>query len=31
MKFSAMDSEPRRSYAVTGRYNNDATVTASKG
>jgi len=31
MKFSFMDSIPRRSYAVTGRYNNDATVTASKG
>ena len=31
MKFSTMDSEPCCSYAVTGRYNNDATVTASKG
>lgn len=31
MKFSRMDSEPKRSYAVTGRYNNDATVTTSRG
>jgi len=31
MKFSRMDATPRRSYAVTGRYNGDATVTASKG
>jgi dCTP deaminase len=31
MKFSRMDATPRRSYAVTGRYNGDATVAASKG
>jgi dCTP deaminase len=31
MKFSRMDATPRRSYAVTGRYNGDATVTVSKG
>ena len=31
MKFSRMDAVPLRSYAVTGRYNGDANVTASKG
>ncbi len=31
MKFSRMDATPLACYAVTGRYNGDATVTASKG
>jgi dCTP deaminase len=29
--FTRMESAPRRSYAVTGRYNGDATVQGSKG
>ena len=29
--FYRMDHAPERSYAVTGRYNGDSTVTASKG
>jgi len=31
MKFSRMDAEPKRSYAITGRYNNNTSVTPSKG
>ena len=31
MKFELMDAVPLRSYAETGRYNNDATVQGSKG
>jgi dCTP deaminase len=31
MKFEYMDALPVRSYAETGRYNNDATVQESKG
>jgi len=31
MKFMKMDSTPLASYAQTGRYNGDATVTASRG
>jgi dCTP deaminase len=31
MKFLAMDARPLASYAVTGRYNADQTVTASRG
>lgn len=31
MVFHKMDSIPARSYAVTGRYNQDLAVTASKG
>jgi len=31
MKFSTMDAEPVESYAITGRYNNDTSVTPSKG
>lgn len=31
MIFIRMSASPERSYAVTGRYNSDATVTASKG
>jgi len=31
MKFLTMDATPLASYAVTGRYNNDSTVTASRG
>jgi dCTP deaminase len=31
MKFEFMDARPVRSYAVTGRYNNDTTVQESKG
>jgi dCTP deaminase len=31
MKFCLMHSEPERTYAVTGKYNNNACVTASKG
>jgi len=31
MKFEFMDAIPHRSYAVTGRYNNDATVQGSRG
>lgn len=31
MVFHRMGQAPERSYAVTGRYNNDTTVTASKG
>jgi dCTP deaminase len=31
MKFLTMDARPLASYAVTGRYNADTTVTASRG
>lgn len=31
MVFHVMSEPPRRSYAITGRYNSDATVTGSKG
>jgi dCTP deaminase len=31
MVFHKMDAIPARSYAITGRYNQDETVTASKG
>jgi dCTP deaminase len=31
MKFLAMDARPMNSYAVTGRYNADQAVTASRG
>jgi deoxycytidine triphosphate deaminase len=31
MKFMKMDSTPLASYSITGRYNGDATVTASRG
>lgn len=31
MVFHTIAGQPERSYAVTGRYNNDAAVTASKG
>jgi dCTP deaminase len=31
MKFITMDARPMNSYAVTGRYNADQTVTASRG
>jgi dCTP deaminase len=31
MVFHLMDQRPTRSYAVTGRYNNDATVQGSRG
>jgi dCTP deaminase len=31
MVFHQMDQRPTRSYAVTGRYNNDATVQGSRG
>lgn len=31
MVFHRMSQQPERSYAVTGRYNGDSTVTASKG
>jgi dCTP deaminase len=31
MKFEFMDALPTRSYALTGRYNNDTTVQESKG
>ena len=31
MVFHLMDQRPLNSYAVTGRYNNDATVQGSRG
>jgi hypothetical protein len=31
MVFHRMEAIPHRSYAVTGRYNGDEAVTASKG